>query len=131
LSKTVKYVEFNINQFKKTEEVDLIKINFSTLRLYESYYETCFACCNRQLDISVLKQTSAIYFFKVGIYDLGMTKMKCQNKCQNKRNFSLSCFRGKYINTSFSNLFFLTYSTSYIELVRFIVICYQGREIVF
>jgi hypothetical protein len=47
LSKTVKYVEFNINQLKKPEEVDLIKIIFSTLRLYESYYETRFACCNR------------------------------------------------------------------------------------
>jgi hypothetical protein len=39
----------------------------------------------------VLKQTSAIYFFKVGIPDLGMTKMKCQNKRQNKTNFILSC----------------------------------------
>jgi hypothetical protein len=47
-------------------------------------------------EIHVLKQTSAIYFFKTGIPDLGMMKMKCQNKRQNKTNFSLSCFRGIY-----------------------------------
>jgi hypothetical protein len=28
----------------------------------------------------------AFYFFKVGITDLGMTKVKCQNKRQDKRN---------------------------------------------
>jgi hypothetical protein len=32
------------------------------------------------IEIRVLKQTSAIYFFKVGIPDLNMTQMKCQNK---------------------------------------------------
>jgi hypothetical protein len=44
------------------------------------------------IEICVSKQTSAIYFFKVG-----MTNMKCQNKRQNKTNFNLSCcFRGIY-----------------------------------
>jgi hypothetical protein len=42
------------------------------------------------IEIRVLNQTSAIYFFKVGIPDLGMTKMKSQNKRQNKTNFNLS-----------------------------------------
>jgi hypothetical protein len=46
--------------------------------------------------IWVLKQTSAIYFFKIGIFDFGMTKMKCQNKRQNKTNFDLSFFRRIY-----------------------------------
>jgi hypothetical protein len=44
------------------------------------------------IEIRVLKQTSAIYFFKVGIPDLGMTKMKCQNIGQNKANFNISCW---------------------------------------
>jgi hypothetical protein len=35
------------------------------------------------IEIRVLKQTSAVDFFKVGISDHGMTKMKCQNNCQN------------------------------------------------
>jgi hypothetical protein len=43
-----------------------------------------------------LEQTSAIYFSRLAIPDLGMTKMKCQNKGQNKTNFNLSCFRGIY-----------------------------------
>jgi hypothetical protein len=30
------------------------------------------------IEIRVLKHTRAIYFFKVGIPDLGTTKMKCQ-----------------------------------------------------
>jgi hypothetical protein len=49
------------------------------------------------IEIRVLKQTSAIYFFKVGILDLAMTKMKRQSKRQNKTNFNFSCFRGMYI----------------------------------
>jgi hypothetical protein len=49
------------------------------------------------IEIRVLKQTSAIYFFKVGILDLGMTKMKRQSKPENKMNFNFSCFRGMYI----------------------------------
>jgi hypothetical protein len=44
------------------------------------------------IKIRVLKQTSAVDFFKVGISDHGMTKMKCQNKT----NFNISCFRGIY-----------------------------------
>jgi hypothetical protein len=44
----------------------------------------------------VLKQIYATYFSNVGIPDLDMTKMKCQNKRQNKTNFNLSCFRGIY-----------------------------------
>jgi hypothetical protein len=44
------------------------------------------------IEIRVLKQTSAIYFFKVGIPDLGMAKMKCQNIGQNKTNSNISCF---------------------------------------
>jgi hypothetical protein len=40
------------------------------------------------IEIRVLKQTSAIYFFKVGIPDLGMMKMKSENKFQNKTNFN-------------------------------------------
>jgi hypothetical protein len=39
------------------------------------------------IEIRVLKQSSAINFFNVG-----MTKIKCQNKRQNKINFNLSCF---------------------------------------
>jgi hypothetical protein len=35
------------------------------------------------IEICVSKQTSAIYFLKVG-----MTNMKCQNKRQNKTNFN-------------------------------------------
>jgi hypothetical protein len=44
------------------------------------------------IEIRVLKQTSAIYFFKVGIPDLGMSKMKCENIGQNKANFNISCW---------------------------------------
>jgi hypothetical protein len=48
------------------------------------------------IEMHVFKQTSAIYFFMVGIPDLGMTKMKCQNKREKKMNFNLSCFPGVY-----------------------------------
>jgi hypothetical protein len=36
-----------------------------------------------------LKQTGAIYFFKVDISDLGMTKMKCQYKTPKQNEFNL------------------------------------------
>jgi hypothetical protein len=39
------------------------------------------------IEIRVLKQTSAIYFFKVGILDLGMTKMKRQSKRRKQNEF--------------------------------------------
>jgi hypothetical protein len=49
------------------------------------------------IEIRVLKQTSAIYFFKVGIPDLGMAKIKCQNIGQNKTNSNTyKLFRGMY-----------------------------------
>jgi hypothetical protein len=44
------------------------------------------------IEIRVFKQTSAIYFFKVDIHELDMTKMKCQNKT----NFNLICIHGIY-----------------------------------
>jgi hypothetical protein len=45
------------------------------------YMKTTTGILRAIIEICVSKQTSAIYFFEVG-----MTKMKCQNKRQNEMN---------------------------------------------
>jgi hypothetical protein len=89
----VKYVfQFSVIM-KFFKRMIIQKSYFSTLPLYESYYKTHFGCYGIN---SILKQTSTFYFFKVGILDLDMTKMRCQNKHENKTNFYLSCFQTIY-----------------------------------
>jgi hypothetical protein len=70
-----------------------VTLLFSTLCLLKAITKPIL---DAVIENHVFKQTSAIYFFKVGIPDLDMTKMKCQNKRQKKTNFNLSCFPGVY-----------------------------------
>jgi hypothetical protein len=45
---------------------------------------------------AVVGSVGTLSYTTVGIPDLGMTRMECQNKRRNKTNFNLSCFRGIY-----------------------------------